>query len=309
MSAPDVRHEAAPAKVNLGLRVVGRRPDGYHELDSLFAPLSGGDLVDEVEVELAPTPGVALAVEGADPDVPAGASNLAARAAEAFLAEFPDRGAAGVRIRLRKRIPSGAGLGGGSSDAGAVLRALAGLRPGALPDDALHEIARSLGADVPFFLAPAPARMRGIGEVREPVPALPALWLIVVVPAVSLATAAVYEAHAASAGALTHPGAAPRIRAPWGAGADFERAALAARLHNDLEAAATALCPAIAELRHLLLEAGAAGAAMSGSGSAVYGVFEEERERDSAFDQLQLPAGTRRFRARVDPAIGAAPVR
>jgi 4-diphosphocytidyl-2-C-methyl-D-erythritol kinase len=108
---------------------------------------------------------------------------------------------------------------------------------------------------------------------------------------------------------LTHPGAVSTIRAPWGAGADFERESLAARLHNDLEAAATALCPAIAELRNILSDGGAAGVGMTGSGAAVYGVFEEKRERDSAFDQLQLPPATRAFRAEVRSTIGAAPVR
>ena len=153
------------------------------------------------------------------------------------------------------------------------------------------------------------ARVRGIGEQLDPPPPLPELFLAVLVPPVSLATAAVYGAFAAARGALTPPGAASTIRAPWGSGADFERENLAERLHNDLEAAATALCPAIGDLRGLLSEAGAAGAGMTGSGAAVYGVFEEEGERDSVFHQLQLPPATQKFRARVSATIAPGPVR
>jgi len=305
-----VQRERAPAKVNLGLRIVGRRTDGYHLLDSLFAPLEGGELEDEVELALSETPGVTLEVDGGGEGVPADATNLAHRAAAGFLArQRSGSSVPGARIRLRKRIPSGAGLGGGSSDAGAVLRGLASLLPGAVPPGDLAKLALSLGADVPFFLGAAAARVRGIGERLDPSPPLPELFLAVLVPPVSLATAAVYEAFAASRGALTHPGAASTIRAPWGSGADFERENLAERLHNDLEAAATALCPAIGDLRGLLAEAGAAGAGMTGSGAAVYGVFEEEGERDSVFDQLQLPPATQKFRARVSATIGPAPVR
>lgn len=307
MSARRVRRERAPAKVNLGLRILGRREDGYHLLDSLFVLLAGGELEDDVELTLQQASGVSLELEGGGPDVPSGPANLAHRAAAGFL----ERGSpgVGVHIRLRKRVPSGAGLGGGSSDAGAVLRGLARLLPEAVSPAGLAELALSLGADVPFFLGSAPARATGIGERMAPAPPLPALFLAVLVPPDSLATAEVYSEFAGAGAALTHPGAASTIRAPWGAGADFEREALAARLHNDLEAAATALCPVIAELRSILSDAGAAGVGMTGSGAAVYGVFEEKRERDSAFDQLQLPPATRTFRAEVRSTIGAAPVR
>ena len=152
----------APAKLNLGLRIVGRRPDGYHELESVFAPI---DLADELAIEIeehsrGPAE-VELELAGADPEVPGGASNLAARAAREFLAAAGLR--ARVRIALAKRIPAAAGLGGGSSDAGAVLRALAGRWPAALRRDALAALALGLGADVPFFLDPRTALVGGIG--------------------------------------------------------------------------------------------------------------------------------------------------
>lgn len=296
--------------MNLGLRIVGRREDGFHLLDSIFAPLDGGELEDGVELTLLEEPRVTLEVEGAGPEIPLGAANLAYRAAAGFLA--PRRSgppSVGVSVRLRKRIPSGAGLGGGSSDAGAVLRGLSRLLPDSHPPADLAALALSLGADVPFFLGSGPARVSGIGERLGPAPAFPALFLVVVIPPVSLATAEVYGAFASTGSALTHSGPASTIRAPWGAGADFDRKKLADRLQNDLEAAATSLCPAIGDLRSVLADAGAAGVGMSGSGSAVYGVFEEERERDSVFDQLQLPPATQRFRAQVSATIGAAAVR
>ncbi len=150
----------APAKVNLGLRITGQRPDGNHELESVFLPL---DLGDEVELEVAPArlSSVALTLHpGPVEGVPGDASNLAYRAAEAFLEVAGRAGCTGsVRIRLHKRIPAAAGLGGGSSDAGVVLRSLARLFPAALSAKALGELALDLGADVPFFLDPRPARV------------------------------------------------------------------------------------------------------------------------------------------------------
>ena len=156
----------APAKVNLGLRITGVREDGYHCLDSVFVPL---DLADEValRVEPAETSRVFVSLSGAMASgLPAGPDNLAARAARAFLQRASLT--AWVSIELEKRIPVGAGLGGGSSDAGAVLRGLATLFPGGICAEELAAIALELGADVPFFLAPRPARVRGIGERSEP---------------------------------------------------------------------------------------------------------------------------------------------
>ena len=143
----------APGKINLGLRVVGRRADGYHELVSLFVPL---DLGDEVEVAVSKSTALELEIklEGASEAVPADATNLAYRAAKAF-AEAADLNCR-IELRIKKHLPAGAGLGGGSSDAGAVLRALCDLFPGALDGSRLAELALELGADVPFFLDPGP---------------------------------------------------------------------------------------------------------------------------------------------------------
>jgi 4-diphosphocytidyl-2-C-methyl-D-erythritol kinase len=270
-------------------------------LESRFLPLDPeGPLADRVEVELRDAPGVALQVEGSSDGVPADARNLAHRAASAFLERA---GAArGAAVRLAKRVPAGAGLGGGSSDAGAVLRALEALLPGAVPASALREIALGLGADVPFFLDPRPARVSGIGERIAPEAGLAALPLIVAHPGISLATADVYRAFAASSGALTSsPPASTLPPLPFRPG-DLDRAGWAERVRNDLEPAATALCPAVAALRTALRAAGALAVAMSGSGPACYGVFESEGRRDQALGRLTLSPPARGFATATQPS-------
>jgi 4-diphosphocytidyl-2-C-methyl-D-erythritol kinase len=249
-------HVLAPAKINLGLRILGRRADGYHELESVFAPL---DLADEIELEVAPAarPDVQLALAGTPAGVPADATNLAVRAAAGFLA------AAGltrrVRIRLTKRIPAAAGLGGGSSDAGAVLRALAASFPDALVPEALARLALGLGADVPYFLAPCLARVSGIGERIQRLSDFAPLACLLVNPGVPLATAAVF--------------AAWDVRpVPSPAAIDPE---LGLDLANDLAGPAEGLCPAIAPLRERLRALGARAVGLSGSGPTVFGIFPD----------------------------------
>jgi 4-diphosphocytidyl-2-C-methyl-D-erythritol kinase len=266
---------AAPAKVNLGLRVVGRRADGYHELESLFVPL---DLADAIALrsERAPETQVELAVDGPAAGAPPGDDNLAARAARAFLA----RAGIGARIaiRLTKRTPVAAGLGGGSSDAAAVLRGLAEAFPGAVARDALEEIALGLGADVPFFLDPRPAWVTGIGERREPVAGLPPLALLLANPGEALATKEVFRAFDALAQPRAKSADPPRDLAHELA----EDRALARRLHNDLEEPAVRLCPPIARLRAQLAVAGARAVGMSGSGATLFGVFADRAAAERA---------------------------
>ncbi len=176
---PGPRALDAPAKLNLWLDVLGRRPDGYHDLESLFVPL---ELGDDVRVEPAAAPGVALELEG-PVAVPAGPDNLALRAARAWLEALgPPPPFPGLRVRLHKRVPVGGGLGGGSSDAAAVLRALQSLVPPGrrLPAPALHGVARGLGADVPFFLLGGAAVGRGRGDELTPVAAGPPLTVLLV---------------------------------------------------------------------------------------------------------------------------------
>ncbi len=239
--------ETARAKVNLGLAVTGRRPDGYHELHTIFATL---DLADRVALAKRGR-GISLSVSGPYP-LPEGRENLAFRAAEAYLAAAGGPG--GVEIRLEKAVPPGAGLGGGSADAAAVLRGLARLYPA--PVD-LAALARKLGADVPFLLMGGLAEARGVGEELRPLTPLRA-HLVLIKPPIQAPTARVYAA-------LT----------PQDFGPALEVAAILAALkaglpppwRNDLEKAAFRLFPELAELKRRLTERGHA-ALMSGSGSA-----------------------------------------
>lgn len=304
----------APAKLNLGLRLLGVRSDGYHLIESLFVPI---ELWDDVEVELLPGPHeIELEVEiaadsGLPPSlaqVPSGPGNLVYRAASAFCAAHDVR--ARIRIRLRKRIPAAAGLGGGSSDAAAVLRALATLtRPGDGLGDRreLTKLAGELGADVPFFLQPEPALVTGIGEQIEPVADLPVLDVVVANPGICLATAEVYRAADALGSALTPSGPGSTLRAlsrlrasgkaelPQNRGSERDWPdALGDLVVNDLQPAARRLCPPVGRLLEELTRAGALGVSMTGSGATVFGVFGSAREAASAAAELAPPADAAR---------------
>jgi 4-diphosphocytidyl-2-C-methyl-D-erythritol kinase len=290
----------APAKLNLGLRIVGRRPDGYHELESLFVPI---DLADELELACedrvdGPSE-VELALSGADAGVPADAGNLAVRAARAFLDAAGLR--ARVQIALAKRIPAAAGLGGGSSDAGAVLRALARRFPGALGAEGLGELALRLGADVPFFLDPRPALLSGIGERRAPLSGqLPALDVVLANPGHPVPTARVFAAYAAGA---TRHGPVGRLEEQLAAAlagpAEGVAGRLGALVANDLEAAAETVCPALAPVRAALRGAGALAVGLSGSGGTFYGIFATPDAAEAALAGLCLapPAWVRLARS------------
>ncbi len=306
---PDAVRVAAPAKVNLGLRVVGRRDDGYHLLESLFVPL---ELADTLVIDFDVEPGIHFEVARAasfpeDAALPGVDENLVVRAVEAFCALAGSEPRVG--IRLEKAVPMGAGLGGGSSDAGAVLRTLAARdAAGRVAHEALVEIGARLGADVPFFLDPRPTWVSGIGEILEPLAGFPALDLLLANPGEPLATARVFKAFAASPAALTlaSPGSTMRaLEGPFArknaaessdsttsppSSPSFEAIATAfddGLLHNDLEPAALQLCPAIAELERGLGEVGARWVAMSGSGATVYGVFDDQASARQAEEKLR----------------------
>jgi len=260
----------APAKVNLSLRVTGRRADGYHELDSLIAFADFGD-----RITVGPAPELSLAIEGPfadslrnDPD------NLVLRAARR-LADH-----AGVssraRIVLDKRLPVAAGLGGGSADAAATLAALAELWGLDLDAAALRDLALELGADVPICLHGRAAFVGGIGEAIVPAPPLPPTWLVLVNPGTPLSTAAVFKAGPAIAAE-----APPR----W-TDAPADAVELARRLAtsaNDLEPPARRICPDIDEVLARLAETrGVLLARMSGSGATCFGLFATRETADQA---------------------------
>jgi 4-diphosphocytidyl-2-C-methyl-D-erythritol kinase len=294
---------AAPGKVNLGLRILGRRPDGYHRLESLFLPI---DLADAVELTLRSAPGVELALAGDAGGLPGGDENLAVRAARAFLEAAGRR--EGVAIWLEKHLPAPGGLGGGSSDAGAVLRGLSELLPGAVPPERLHALALGLGADVPFFLAPAPALVGGIGEEILPLAGVPSLSLLLAHPGVPLATAAVFAAYDAET-SLTRSEAGPSIRALLALREEAGRAragplgtALRALAVNDLEPAASRLCPAVLELHEEIEATGALAVSLSGSGPTVFGVFPDAHAAGEAQRRIARRPGLRTWVVRTAPA-------
>jgi len=279
----------APGKLNLGLRVVGKRADGYHELVSLFVPLDFGDDV-EIAISESTTLAVEIELEGASEAIPADATNLAYRAAKAF-AE-----AAGlncrIELRIDKRLPAGAGLGGGSSDAGAVLRALCDLFPNALDPSRLAALALVLGADVPFFLDPRPAMVTGIGERLEAVDGLPSLPVLLANPGIALATADVFRTFAAIQPSLTKSAPDRRIPPLSGAASPGWRFAGVAGLclENDLEPIAIRLCPPIARLQRQIRATGAQAVGMSGSGATVFGLFESMEAAERALEKAAFAA-------------------
>jgi 4-diphosphocytidyl-2-C-methyl-D-erythritol kinase len=271
--------EHAFAKINLFLRVTGRRADGYHELDSIFLPISLGDRVT-IEVRPAPTSSVTLSCNVAS--LGNLETNLAARAARVFMREFGI--SAQVMIDLAKTIPAGAGLGGGSSDAGTVLRMLSSMMPQTASDrgERLHKIAVGLGADVPFFLNPRPSRVTGIGERIEALEKFPILHLVVAVPPIEVPTASVVK---------------ELRREEWSGAASSQdvdeilRGAIVGRhLVNDLQAPAMRLYPQIARLKVLLQECGAVAASMSGSGGSIFGIFPDADAADAAATALRVNA-------------------
>ena len=259
--------EAAPAKVNLALHVTGRRADGYHLLDSLvvFAPVG-----DVVTVEEAP----ALSLEVTGPfaaDVPAGEDNLVLRAARLL------GGGRGARIALDKHLPVAAGIGGGSADAAAAIRALARLWRLPLPEAAALV---GLGADVPVCLAGQPVRMRGVGERLDPLPVPVPLHLLLVNPRVAVSTPGVF--------ARLDTRANPPLPDPPAFPDPASVARYAALCRNDLEAPAMALAPEIGEVLDMLRATpGCLLARMSGSGATCFGLYAEAGTRDAARGRLE----------------------
>lgn len=272
---------AAPAKVNLLLRVRERESSGYHRLQTVFCAL---DLSDELQLVLDPEPGVRLTVEGArlgDPE-----DNLVVRAARAWLAEARPPAASdwrGITARLTKRIPHGGGLGGGSSDAAATLRGLNALVPGRVPESRLADMGKALGSDVPFFLAgTALSWAEGYGERLSPLPPLPPRPVVLAVPPFRISTPAAYAWLDADRRGLGPFDGEPGPPSGW---SDLE-----ARAVNDFERSVFRRHPELRALRDRLRRSGAAPALLSGSGSTVFGVFEREARAEAAAETMQREA-------------------
>ncbi|WP_294366484.1 4-(cytidine 5'-diphospho)-2-C-methyl-D-erythritol kinase [uncultured Ruminococcus sp.] len=267
----------APAKINLGLDVVGTRADGYHLLETVFQAVS---ITDTVTVSLAEQPGIALTCD--HPAVPCSPKNIAWKAAQRFLEAA--KITAGVQIHIAKRIPMEAGMGGGSTDGAAVLLALQELTQQALSKKTLFSIAVSLGADVPFFLLGGTAYAAGIGEVLEPLPPFSAAHLVIAKGTAGVSTAAAYQ----EIDALEQPAHPPvqqlRQALEHGAGA----AEIAPLCGNLFESAVH--LDEVSEIRKSMLENGAYCSVMTGSGAAVFGLFPDADTAEQACALLQKQA-------------------
>lgn len=260
------------------MHVLGKRADGYHELAMLMQRVS---LYDRITIVLTAHPGVVVRCEGVV--LGPGEENVAGRAATMMLEQAGCGG--GVELVVEKNIPVAAGLGGGSSDAATVLLALNEMLDVGLSVERLMELGVGLGADVPFFVFQEAAWATGIGERLEKVSGLPQVWYVLVNPGVSVSTAQVYRKLG-----LTLLGDVARLpRFPGTIGE------LTAQLHNDLEKVTLAEFPVVAKVKEALVELGASGALMSGSGSTVFGVFASEATARQAEAKLLKVPGWKTF--------------
>ena len=287
----------ARAKVNLRLRIFPRRDDGFHPLETIFCRIT---LADRIRVRFRPEAGVSIRVRGSE-YAPEGRRNLAARAAELFLERLgleggggggrAGGGGGGADIELEKRVPAGAGLGGGSSDAAAVLLALNRGAAEPLEPNALVMLASKLGSDVPFFVEDRPLAIGlGRGDHLLPLPLLPPRPMLLLLPALSVATGVAYalwdEVSSTSAGDVPDASTTPLVSLT-----DWE--SLRAFAINDFEEVVFGRHPRLSALKSALENTDPAIALLSGSGSALFGVYESRGQRDAAQKRLDGLEGAR----------------
>ena len=276
---------SAPAKINLHLAVHARRPDGYHALTTVFQTIG---LADTLTIAEHDGPLVLRCPGG---DAPEDDTNLVVRAARALASELGRPAPGGLRITLDKRVPTQAGLGGGSADAMAALRLLCVAWGEPAERDLLIRVGRTLGSDVPFFALGGTALGLGRGDELTPLPPLPPLACAIARPPFGVPTADAYRWVAESRGGAV-PDSAP-FEPP--AHADGWRAVLAG-CRNDFEPVVAARHPEIADAVRRLRDGGARLAMLSGSGSAVYGLFDGEADADAALNPLAARPGWRGWR-------------
>lgn len=261
----------APAKINLYLHVTGKRPDGYHLLDSLFAFARDGDVITAKQAD-----GLSLEIIGA-PDLSAGEDNIVIKAARKLAAALGIE--PNAHLVLEKNLPIASGIGGGSTDAAAALKALQVLWKKTLPDEELYALALELGADVPSCLAGKAVQVSGVGEVLTSAPEIPALPVVLVNPNKPVSTPAVFKTRK------------PVFSKPMPFTSDCEDietfVAELKKRHNDLQDAACALEPAVAEVLHVLENQPLClFSAMSGSGGTCFGLFRTPENAANAAEDI-----------------------
>ena len=281
----------APAKINLTLEILTRRPDGYHGVRTIMLPIA---LYDALHWE--PAERFEFVSDGA----PAGEENLVARAVRALGVDVP------VRLTLEKRIPTGGGLGGGSSDAAAVLRAAARGAFGALGERDYLALAKSLGSDVPFFLVETGALVEGMGERVTALGALPPWWVVVLIPPVEISTIEAYaqldERRGAAHASRTRNASASLAALVAVQRADFGAAAAAAM--NDFEPVVAAREPLVGAALDALRESGARLVRLTGSGASCFALAETRAEAEGIAARLAVPGGARVHVVPLAPAEG-----
>lgn len=282
--------QLAPAKVNLALHVTHRRPDGYHDLESLVV---FADVADELHAR--PASADSLSVSGPfASSLGVGESNLVSRAVAAFRARWPDAVETGLALHLTKNLPVAAGIGGGSADAAAALRLMSTMSNESILLGELTSMAASLGADVPACLVSTPLLARGVGEVLAPLPEFPACHIVLVNPMVPLATADVFRRLRAHDNyplpELPSPLTRPAQLGIW-----------LAETRNDLQPPAVKLVPVIGDIVAQLAETqGCMLARMSGSGATVFGLFGSSGQAHQAAQVMRA--------AHPDHWVAAAPL-
>jgi 4-diphosphocytidyl-2-C-methyl-D-erythritol kinase len=272
------------AKINWSLRVLGKRPDGYHEIDTILQTIS---LHDTLTLARTNDKGICFTCD--DRAIPSDETNLVWRAANALRERYSID--AGVKIRLEKCIPSAAGLGGGSADAAATLVALAELWSLKTSPSDLALIAENLGSDVPFFFLGGTARGTRRGEMIKPLDDAPERRFLIIKPNARVATASAYRA--LNSPTLTSSDSKPILSRSQASddSASFDPGAL----HNDFEAVIFQLEPEIERAKNALLKSGAHAAMLCGSGSAVFGVFDNQDAQERAIQAIELETGWRAF--------------
>ena len=286
MNHPSIRLPSF-AKINLSLRVLGKRPDGYHEINTTLQTIS---LHDDLLFERNVSGEISLACD--NPEIPLGADNLVVRAALSLKDHYSAD--AGVDIRLHKRIPAKAGLGGGSSNAAVTLLALNALWQINASALDLSAIAADLGADVPFFLHGGSAKGTGSGTTLMPLPDAEVMHLIVVHPRVSVSTAEAYEA--LNSPALTSNNPIPILAGSPNEG-QFSKLnpRSVPELENDFESVIFDMEPEIKRAKSALITAGAQSALLAGSGSSVFGIFANRETQQRAVKEIKLEPDWRIF--------------
>lgn len=262
-----------PAKVNLGLNIVSRRPDGYHNLETVFYPVP---IYDEISISYVPSSDnigkVELQLEGIEvlgkPE-----DNLVVRACNLLKADFPQLSSYDITLQLKKNIPTQAGMGGGSADASYTLLLINDTFQLGLTTEQLEAYALKLGADCPFFVRSTPAFATGIGEILSPIELdLRGMYMAVIKPEIAISTREAFSKVAPTTPEVCCRDIVMQPIETW-----------RERLQNDFEVSAFALYPELASIKQSLYDAGATYAAMSGSGSAMFGIFKEKPNINRAY--------------------------